>query len=127
MKMIAGEITTWAGVEYPQADVSPVGPPSRGELTSLSAARTSAGSVEPLAAPASDEPFFGRPADDRLQCASADPFEDFDDDDFDDEFDDDFEEEWDEELPGDADQFEPDEKVADDDSAVEDAEFEDED
>lgn len=51
-------------------------------------------------------------------CAT-DPFEDFDDDDFDDEFDDDFEEEWDEELPGDADQFEPDEQEVDDDLTVE--------
>ncbi len=42
---------------------------------------------------------------------STDPFDDFDADDFDDDFDDDFEEEWDEELPGDADQFEPDEKI----------------
>ena len=40
------------------------------------------------------------PADDGPVC-TADPFDDFEEDDFDDDFDDDFEEEWDEELPGD--------------------------
>jgi hypothetical protein len=59
---------------------------------------------------------------------STDPFDDFDADDFDDDFDDDFEEEWDEELPGDADQFEPDEIVIDEDAEPEvEPEFEDED
>jgi hypothetical protein len=64
---------------------------------------------------------------DPITC-SGDPFEDFDDDDFDDEFDDDFEEEWDEELPGDADQFEPDEVEIDEDADAEpiEPEFEDE-
>jgi hypothetical protein len=118
--MIAGEFTTWAGVEYSQ-EIPPAGPPSRGRLALMSGRRGD------LAAPIADEPFLGRPADDRLHCANADPFEDFDDDDFDDEFDDDFEEEWDEELPGDADQFEPDEKETDDDAVVEEPEFEDED
>ena len=59
---------------------------------------------------------------------STDPFDDFDADDFDDDFDDDFEEEWDEELPGDADQFEPDEvPINDDDEPEGEPEFEDED
>jgi hypothetical protein len=69
--------------------------------------------------------FLGEPAVDRLTC-DAEASDDFDDDDFDDEFDDDFEEEWDEELPGDADQFEPDEIETDDAAEVE-PDFEDED
>jgi hypothetical protein len=64
----------------------------------------------------------------RGSAMSTDPFDDFDADDFDDDFDDDFEEEWDEELPGDADQFEPDEIVIDEDAEPEvEPEFEDED
>ena len=42
------------------------------------------------------------------------------------DFDDDFEEEWDEELPGDADQFEPDEKIEEIAEPIE-PDFEDED
>jgi hypothetical protein len=79
-------VITWAGVEDPPVDRGEICPDDGGSE------------------------FLGRPADDGLSCAT-DPFDDFDDDDFDDEFDDDFEEEWDEELPGDADQFEPDEVV----------------
>ena len=135
--MESGVILTWAGVDYPQEFA--VGPPSRGGhhvVASLRDAKasfchgeTSIGEsrsrVAPRATPA-ESPFFGQPADDHLQCAT-DPFEDFDDDDFDDEFDDDFEEEWDEELPGDADQFEPDEKEADEDGVEVEPDFEDED
>jgi hypothetical protein len=72
------------------------------------------------------EPFVGVPADDRLVCAT-DPFDDFDEDDFDDDFDDDFEEEWDEELPGDADQFEPDDVEEKEEGVPIDPEFDDED
>jgi hypothetical protein len=79
-------VTTWAGVEGP------------------------VDACDDLLPAEADNHFLGRPADDDVSCAT-DPFDDFDDDDFDDEFDDDFEEEWDEELPGDADQFEPDEVV----------------
>jgi hypothetical protein len=113
--MESEKITTWAGVEYPNADALPVGPPSRGGQTAIA-----------VCSEADETWFLGTPADDRLVCAT-DPFEDFDDDDFDDEFDDDFEEEWDEELPGDADQFEPDEKVVNDDGVEVEPEFEDED
>ena len=94
---------TWAGVECPvQSSDDPEATEEGGE-------------------------FFGAPQEDSLVCAT-DPFDDFDDDDFDDEFDDDFEEEWDEELPGDADQFEPDEvqEKGDEGLPVE-PEFEDED
>ena len=74
----------------------------------------------PLVADRFSPTFIGETAE-----GGDDPFDDFDEDDFDDDFDDDFEEEWDEELPGDADQFEPDEKpVADDDEEIE-PEFED--
>ena len=114
--MEPGITTTWAGVEYPQSDALPVGPPSRGSFAIARVARLATPTVEP---------YFGRPAEDRLAC-TADPLDDFDDDDFDDEFDDDFEEEWDEELPGDADQFEPDEKEADGTVEVE-PDFDDED
>jgi hypothetical protein len=71
-------------------------------------------------------PSIGLPFDDRLACAT-DPFDDFDEDDFDDDFDDDFEEEWDEELPGDADQFEPDEVEEQEEGVPVDPDFEDED
>jgi len=50
-----------------------------------------------------NESFVGKPAP-LEEVASSDPFDDFDDD---------FEEEWDDDLPGDADQFEPDEKEVD--------------
>jgi hypothetical protein len=84
MMSCGSTVITWAGVERPNNTFDDICPANEG--------------VE----------FLGRPADDDVTCAT-DPFDDFDDDDFDDEFDDDFEEEWDEELPGDADQFEPDE------------------
>jgi hypothetical protein len=75
-------------------------------------------------APPAPSVYVGRPVEDRLACSS-ESTEDFDEDDFDDDFDDDFEEEWDEELPGDADQFEPDEKV--DNGAEVEPDFDDED
>ncbi|MEX2309774.1 MAG: hypothetical protein WD738_19530 [Pirellulales bacterium] len=100
--MESGTIITWAGVEDPQSN-----------------ADVGCSVLERIE-------FIGQPADNRLVCAT-DPFDDFDDDDFDDEFDDDFEEEWDEELPGDADQFEPDEKeAAGDDAGEVEPEFDDE-
>jgi len=101
--MQSDTMTTWAGVDHAGwegsvATVESDVPPSEISNPSLD--------------------FLGEPLQEDVTCAG-DPFEDFDDDDFDDEFDDDFEEEWDEELPGDADQFEPDEKVADDDAEPE--------
>ena len=93
---------TWAGVEGAGGRCQSPDDPGTSQ-------RAAAGEGSDELFPEADQPsFLGRAVDDRLACAT-DPFDDFDDDDFDDEFDDDFEEEWDEELPGDADQFEPDE------------------
>jgi hypothetical protein len=103
--MQSGIVSTWAEVEFPHANI---------------------GAGDSIAVMNAALPYLGDLADDRCEVA-ADALEDFDDDDFDDEFDDDFEEEWDEELPGDADQFEPDEKEASDDAVEVEPDFEDED